>query len=83
MANNVSGFTKKHSFVARDYFICKDQLCEYSQKAISTLSNVKKDTVATLTINYELFQMGKNKEVISTYQPFNISFLVRLVLKVN
>ena len=69
MANNVSGFTRCYSYIAKDDFICKEQLCDYSQESISTLSNVKNDIVATLTINYEVFQMGKNTEVIPGYHP--------------
>lgn len=62
-------FVQPFSYIKHENITCKEQLVGYSSKSISTLSNVKKDTVATLTFNYEVYQMYKPSEMITTYHP--------------
>lgn len=60
-------FVQPYSYIIHKIITCKNQLAEYSSRSISTLSNVKKDTVATLTFNYEVYQMWKPTEMTPTY----------------
>ncbi len=62
-------FVQPYSHITHKSFTCKEQLVDYSSRSISTLSNVKKDTVATLTFNYEVYQMSKSTEMNPTYHP--------------
>lgn len=64
-----TNFVYVNSYIKHSNIMCKKQLTPYSSESFSTLSNVKKDTVATLTFNYEVYQMYKPTEMVPTYHP--------------
>lgn len=70
------------SHISRTNLIVLNTLKEYSSVSISTLSNVKQDIVSTLTLNYEVLQMYKGTEVISTYHPGYV-FLYQADIYIN
>lgn len=82
MAGTASNFVVNFSYIARKNITCKTLLHSYSSESISTLSNVKQDTVATLTLNYEVYQMYKPTELITTYHPAYV-FLYQADVYVN
>lgn len=64
-----TNFVYVNSYIKHSNIMCKKQLTPYTSESFSTLSNIKKDTVATLTFNYEVYQMYKATEVYNNYNP--------------
>lgn len=64
-----TNFVNVNSYIKHENIMCKKQLVPYKSESFSTLSNVKKDTVATLTFNYEVYQMYKGTELLTKYNP--------------
>ena len=69
MSASSSNFIYASSKIKHGSTMCKKQIIGFSRKKITTLSNVKKLPVASLTFNYELYQMYKPTELITTYHP--------------
>ncbi len=68
-SGTTKNFVTPFSYIKHANITCKEQLIGYSSRSISTLSNVKNDTVATLTFNYEVYEMNKPTELLTTYHP--------------
>lgn len=75
-------FIQDKSKIRHMNIMCKKQLVSYKSESFSTLSNVKKDTVATLTFNYEVYQMYKGTELLTTYHP-GFLFLYQIDMYIN
>lgn len=69
LMSSTYAFVTPFSKIARKDVACKERLVPYTSESITTLSHIKKDVVATLTFNYEVYQMWKSTEVYSYYQP--------------
>lgn len=69
MSATTASYVRPFSYISRSEITCKKQLVTYSSESITTLSHIKNDTVASLTFNYEMYQMWKNTEVLTTYHP--------------
>lgn len=64
-----SNFVYVNSKIRHQDIYCKKQIISYSNKQITTLSNVLKKPVASLTFNYEMYQMYKPTELQTNYHP--------------
>lgn len=65
-SSNYNNYDSKIKF---GNIVAKKRLVDYSSKTITTISNVKKNTVASLTFNYEMYQMYKGTELYKDYIP--------------
>lgn len=67
-ASNTS-YVRPYSKIKHENITCRQQLVSYSSESITTLSNIKNDVVAILTFNYEVYQMWKYTDALTTYHP--------------